>query len=78
MKYLIIGLLTIYQNTLSPDHGLTKGLCPGGFCHFYPSCSEYTLLAVERFGSLRGVLKGASRLFRCNPFTYPDYDPVLR
>ena len=45
-------------------------------CRFQPTCSEYMLEAVERFGPLHGTLLGVKRFFRCNPFSTPKYDPV--
>ena len=43
---------------------------------FYPSCSEYTYQAVEKYGVLRGSLMGGWRIMRCNPFNKGGYDPV--
>ena len=45
-------------------------------CRFVPSCSEYTLRALERYGSLRGLLLSANRLLRCHPFSRPGVDPL--
>jgi putative membrane protein insertion efficiency factor len=45
-------------------------------CRFTPSCSLYTLQAVEKYGLLKGVLMGARRLLRCHPFSEGGYDPV--
>ena len=46
-------------------------------CRFYPSCSQYTLLAVAEYGSVKGMLKSLNRLFRCHPWSAGGYDPVL-
>ena len=45
-------------------------------CRFTPSCSLYTLQAVEKYGLLRGGLMGARRVLRCHPFSKGGFDPV--
>ena len=57
-----------YQRFVSP-------LLPPS-CRFTPSCSQYTLLAIEKFGLLRGGLMGTARLLRCHPFSKGGFDPV--
>jgi putative membrane protein insertion efficiency factor len=76
MKTLIIALITLYQRTISPDHGIFKARWPHGFCRFYPSCSEYTKQAVLAHGAIKGLLLGAARILRCNPFTQPRVDTI--
>jgi hypothetical protein len=45
-------------------------------CRFHPSCSQYMLQAVERFGPVKGTLLGLKRLARCHPFSDGGYDPL--
>jgi uncharacterized protein len=63
-----IALLRGYQRWLSP-------LFPAR-CKYYPSCSEYAVQAIGRYGILRGSVLAAWRLLRCNPFSHGGYDPV--
>ena len=63
-----LGLVRAYQLTLSR-------VLPSS-CRFYPSCSEYTRQAIERYGVAQGVWLGAKRLARCHPFNPGGYDPV--
>jgi uncharacterized protein len=61
-------LIRLYQWTLSP--------LLGPKCRFHPSCSQYSLEALERFGLLRGGWLALRRLGRCHPFHPGGYDPV--
>ncbi|MCU0878901.1 MAG: membrane protein insertion efficiency factor YidD [Pirellulaceae bacterium] len=63
----VIGLVRVYQWTLSPIFGRQ--------CRFEPTCSHYMIGAVEKYGVVRGVLKGIWRILRCNPFCRGGYDP---
>jgi putative membrane protein insertion efficiency factor len=74
MKSLLIGIINIYQKTLSPDHGPFKDLHPNGFCKYYPSCSQYTKESIQKYGSFKGTLKGAYRVLRCNPCSQGGVD----
>ncbi|HJZ68391.1 MAG TPA: membrane protein insertion efficiency factor YidD [Blastocatellia bacterium] len=68
MKVVLIFLIRVYQLILSP-------ILPPS-CRFTPTCSEYTMQAIEKYGALRGVYLGARRLLRCHPFNPGGYDPV--
>ncbi len=74
MKKILNKTILIYQKTLSPDHGVMKHRYPYGYCRHYPSCSEYTRLAILYNGSFKGVLLGIKRLATCNPFVQPRVD----
>lgn len=74
MKKLILMLIRFYQKTISPDHGF---IFPGSTilrCRFYPSCSQYTHEAIDRYGVAKGILKSIWRILRCNPFSEGGID----
>lgn len=64
---LLIAMVRVYQFLLSPIVGRR--------CRFYPTCSAYFIQAVEKYGAIRGSLKGIWRICRCNPWTPGGYDP---
>ncbi|MDQ3386552.1 MAG: membrane protein insertion efficiency factor YidD [Actinomycetota bacterium] len=68
MKRLVTGAIEVYKRFISP-------LFPPS-CRFTPTCSRYTLDAVEKYGVVRGLCKGAWRVARCHPFSQGGYDPV--
>jgi hypothetical protein len=80
LKYLprrvIIGLIKIYQKTLSFDHGPLKHIYPHGFCRFSPTCSQYGVEAIDKYGIIKGGLMTSWRILRCNPWNKGGYDPV--
>jgi hypothetical protein len=71
-----LTIIKVYQLFLSPDHGWLKDKYPHGFCHYYPSCSEYVKQAIERFGLIKGGWMGLKRIIKCNPLTAPKVDNV--
>jgi putative membrane protein insertion efficiency factor len=62
MKWLLFGLIRLYQLLVSP---MMAAL--GARCRFHPSCSEYALESVKRHGALRGSGRAIARLARCHP-----------
>lgn len=70
-----IKLIRLYQKTLSFDHGFFKFLYPHGFCRFKPTCSEYAIEAITKFGLIYGGLKAFWRVIRCNPWSAGGFDP---
>jgi len=79
MKKFLIYLITLYQKYLSPDQGLLPkylGLSRKT-CIFYPTCSEYTKQALEKYGFFKGIWFGFKRILKCNPFSEPRVDKLL-
>jgi putative membrane protein insertion efficiency factor len=68
LQTLFVALIRAYQILISP-------ILPR-CCRFYPTCSEYTLTAIRKYGPARGILLGVRRLIRCHPFHPGGYDPV--
>jgi len=67
-KNIGIGLITFYQRCVSP-------LFPPS-CRFYPTCSQYTLEAIKKYGLIKGGYLGIKRILRCHPFNPGGYDPL--
>jgi putative membrane protein insertion efficiency factor len=70
MKSFALGMLRFYKRWISPS------LAPS--CRYVPTCSEYAMEAIERYGALRGGLMAAWRLLCCHPFVKGGYDPVVK
>lgn len=77
LAWILLRLLSFYQRTLSPDHGLFQAFFPYGACRYFPSCSEYMTQSILRFGALGGVLRGIARILRCNPWSRGGVDPIF-
>jgi len=75
-RRLIVGMIKVYQKTVSFDHGFLKIFYPHGFCRFTPSCSEYGAQAITKYGIIKGGLMASWRVLRCNPWNKGGYDPV--
>lgn len=67
MKKLAIKLIKLYQRTPLSSHGK---------CKYIPTCSNYALVAYERFGFIKGSLLSIKRIFKCNPFSKGGIDLV--
>jgi putative membrane protein insertion efficiency factor len=68
VKKILIFLIKSYKKFISPV--LPKS------CRFYPTCSEYAIGAINKYGVLKGSIKSMYRILRCNPFNKGGYDPV--
>lgn len=75
-KSIVLGLIRLYQKTLSFDHGIIGKVFGERFCRFYPTCSEYSYQAIERYGVFRGSWIGCKRVLRCHPWNDGGYDPL--
>jgi len=76
MKYIVLGLIKIYQKTFSPDHGVIRKIIPVKVCRFTPTCSQYGYQSIKKYGILRGGWNVFKRVLRCNPFNKGGHDPV--
>ena len=68
MKAVLLALIRFYQRQISP----LRPPC----CRFIPTCSQYALEAVEKYGAAKGGWLALKRLLRCNPFCKGGYDPL--
>ncbi len=68
LKKVIIFLIKLYKRFISP-------LLPNS-CRFYPTCSQYAIDSIKKYGVFKGGVKAAYRIIRCNPFNRGGYDPV--
>ena len=68
IKKFLIRIIKLYQKYISP---MKRTKCP-----YIPTCSQYGLEAIEKYGALKGGLLAVWRILRCNPFSHGGYDPV--
>lgn len=68
MERLLLFLIRLYRSFLSP----MKPPC----CRFFPTCSEYAMTAIEKYGARKGGWMALRRILRCHPFHKGGYDPV--
>ncbi|WP_295857798.1 membrane protein insertion efficiency factor YidD [uncultured Oscillibacter sp.] len=68
MKRMLMAMVRFYRAAISP----LRPPC----CRFYPTCSQYALEALEKYGALKGGYLSVRRVLRCNPFHKGGYDPV--
>ena len=67
-KRILLWMIRFYQRSISPRHPAC--------CRFIPTCSQYALEAIQRYGALKGGFLALRRILRCNPFCKGGYDPV--
>lgn len=63
----LIALVRFYQNYISPLHRPS--------CRFYPTCSNYSIEAIKKFGPFQGSIMSIYRILRCGPWSAGGYDP---
>ena len=68
MRSILIAAIEFYRKWLSPLKPPT--------CRFIPTCSEYAVQAINKYGALKGSLLAVKRILRCNPFGASGYDPL--
>lgn len=68
MKDFLICMVNLYRKFISP-------LKPPS-CRFYPTCSQYTLQALEKYGPMKGTIIAIKRILKCHPFHPGGYDPL--
>ena len=71
MREIAIFLIKVYKKCLSPIFSFF-----GVHCKYYPTCSEYAIQAIEKYGFFKGSYLGIKRILRCNPFSKGGYDPL--
>ncbi len=69
MKKILISIIKFYRKYLS-------GLKMYTHCRYIPTCSEYAIEAIEKYGALKGSFLACKRILRCNPFSKGGLDPV--
>jgi putative membrane protein insertion efficiency factor len=72
MKKILIGLLKFYKIVVSP----LLELLFGKGCRYTPTCSEYAMEAIEKYGVIKGGKLAAVRISKCHPFSKGNFDPV--
>lgn len=68
MKSFLLACIRFYKKGISPYLGNN--------CRFYPSCSEYTYQAIEKYGAFVGAMKGIKRIVKCHPLHPGGFDPL--
>lgn len=75
MSWIFIKIIKIYQKTISPNHSFLSNYYPVFLkCRFYPTCSDYFILALRKKGFFRGLFLGTKRILKCNPFNEGGVD----
>ena len=69
MKYILIGIIRIYQLLPFKSHNS---------CKFIPTCSNYGIEAIKTYGSIKGSILTIKRIIRCNPLSKGGYDPLIK
>lgn len=71
MKKVLINIIKFYKKHISIFFEKN-----GVKCKFYPTCSEYAIQAIDKYGTIKGLFLSIKRIIRCNPFSKGGYDPL--
>lgn len=77
IKNISFGLIKFYQALFSLEHSFWARDLPIGACRYYPTCSEYTYQAIDKYGFFKGWFLGVKRIFRCHPLAKGGHDPLI-
>jgi putative membrane protein insertion efficiency factor len=69
MKYILIGLIRVYQLLPLNSHSM---------CKFTPTCSNYGIEAIKTYGCIKGSILTLKRILKCNPLSKGGYDPLIK
>jgi putative membrane protein insertion efficiency factor len=69
MREAVVFIVRVYQAVISP-------FLPPNTCRFYPTCSQYAIDAVRKYGALSGIFRAIKRVARCHPYHPGGYDPA--
>ena len=69
MKKIMLAMIKFYRSAISPYKG-------GACCRFVPTCSEYAMQAIEKYGAFKGGYLALRRILKCHPFHKGGYDPL--
>lgn len=67
-RKIFVSLIKVYQKYISPRIGAR--------CKYYPTCSEYTRQAIDKYGIIKGSFLGIKRILKCNPFSHGGVDKL--
>ena len=67
-RKIFVNLIKVYQKYISPSIGAR--------CKYYPTCSEYTRQAIDKYGIIKGSFLGIKRILKCNPFSHGGVDKL--
>ncbi len=67
-RKIFVSLIKVYQKYISPSIGAR--------CKYYPTCSEYTRQAIDKYGIIKGSFLGIKRILKCNPFSHGGVDKL--
>lgn len=74
----LVGAITLYQRTLSPDHGPLRHLWRYGYCRHEPTCSAFGKRVIAERGAVIGTVLTVGRLFTCHPWRKPSPARIMR